>query len=310
LRATLLLALVACKGSPAKLASPEEARKIAVELAAAIEKCDRAAIEQLVDPRVLAKRAGGDDAFAAVVTKEFGMGPCGESKKQHFRAVADPTKAALRFEEQTGKLVGRVGWFVLVVEQGPRVVDVKLPLLPETLVERLTWNYDEPRGDHPGRVGDTFGFALEGVPTAGLTLLEHFEANVDAKPPEKDTQLGARIEYGSLSWNALAVEKAVAKTEALVGKDPYLDDLIAAVHRPEPGQMLEKARAVTAQYPDLADGWITLFYAQVLVNDFDAAMQSLDTLVTKFGFDYRPLGKQLPLARFTAHPAFVQKYPL
>ncbi len=315
LKYAVLLALVACKGSTGKPTTPEEARKLATDLAAAIGTCDRAAIAKLVDPAVLAERAGGDGAFAAIAVAEWNAaGPCHKSddKRTRFALVADPTKAALRFEIRPNDrdLVERVGYIVLVAETPAHVVDLRAPLVPETIVERLKWNADTPRGDHFGRVADTFYLAFEGVETAGFTLLEHFDAEVDAKPPANDDQLGRRIEYGSRAWNSLAVEQAVTKIEALVGRDPYLENLVAAVHRPEPAQMLERARKTTSEHPALADAWITQLYAEALSGDFEAAMTSLDTLVTQFSFDWRPLGKQLALARFTASPAFAQKYPL
>lgn len=303
----LLLLLVACRGTSREpVGTPEQARALTAELMAAVAKCDQNAIDAVVDPMRLAKRAGGDDRFAKLALDAWHLsGPCGEDKLQ---VAATPN--GIRFEHQQLGLVDGFGFLVLVPGGKPaRVIDIKAPLFLMSVVDQLTLAWGEPVGDHAGRVGDAMYFPFQRVPSAGLVLTSGAEADVNAKPPAEN-KLGEMLAYGTAAWNALAVEKTVTKIEAIVGRDPYLQDLVAIVHRNEPEQMLDIARAVTRDFPDIADGWITQLYAEAITGDFDAAMTTLDTLVTKHHFDYRLLGKSLAMARFTATPAFAQKYRL
>jgi hypothetical protein len=296
--AAWLLLVVACnKGgggklggesaSGVKLAKPEDARVIAVELAKAMSTCDQGQLAGFLDFAYLASRAGGKGEFLAEANQQ--KLECDTPVTKLSAVVVskpDAPKPIVRWRKGTG-CTGSFGYIELTVADAspaPRIADFEAPLHPQSAVTSLKNIQSLPAGDQPGMITDIFLGPFEGV-DIGDSVLARLQDEPHKLGVEKHPEnLDLAMKYGFVEHDYKAVQIAANAAAKLVGEDAQLATvrITAAIGAGEAPYAQQLAREATTKWPDDIDAWCSRFAAERAAGDGAAMAEAKQVLGTKF----------------------------
>ena len=335
-RLAALLGVLACGGERSvdpvdHPAPPAEARQVAEALVDALNRCDREAIDTILDVRLIAARGVEAGGVGSGDQRRGCVDLVAETWDQANPCAADAVRSRFTFVRlnQVGKAsrplvrwhqsgeTGELGFVELVVEKPPdkppRLVDVVSVFWDGSLARDLNKVFvNVASRDQSGMIADTLYIPLSvglRAPSAHLTriIARQPPSTIGPGDPARPAEV---IRRGFMRNDLAGIPTAIDTLELRVGADPLLESLraVALIASDQAKEAVRIARAAVRSDPDLEEPWVILMHAATRAGDLASALEAVDTLAGRFDLDPRTLLTHDGLEALTGSDEFRRRY--